>query len=250
MNVVIIEDEAPAVRRLTKLLQELEDNIHVIAVLESVQQATKWFTENPSPDLIISDIQLSDNLSFEIFNSVPVQAPIIFTTAFDQYAIQAFEHLSIDYLLKPIRPENLQKALQKLKQFNVKGQPKIDTDTLLKMLGKASYRDRFLVYSGENLLSVKSSDIAYLYSEDGATFLCTMDKKRYLLNESLEKIEDDLDPKVFFRANRQFLLNIASVERTVPYFNQKLKVFLGSDPGTEVIISKLKATEFKNWLNS
>jgi two-component system, LytTR family, response regulator LytT len=249
MKVVIIEDEAPASRRLIKLLDQTGINIEISAILESVSQSKKWFLENPAPDLIFSDIQLADNLSFEIFNHIEVRSPIIFITAFDQYAIRAFEHLSIDYLLKPVRLENLQKSLEKYKKLTHPVTNSINTAELLRMISRPEYRERFLVYSGDNLLSIKIDEIAYFYSEDGTSFLATCEKKRFILNESLDKIEKELDPKNFFRANRQFLVSISGIAKVSPYFNQKLLITLNPSSEIELVVSKLKATEFKNWLN-
>jgi two-component system response regulator LytT len=249
MKIVIIEDEAPAARRLIKLLEQTGNEIEISVVLESVAQAKKWFSENSGIDLIFSDIQLSDNLSFEIFNSIKINAPIIFTTAFDQYAIRAFEHLSIDYLLKPVRLENLQKALEKFRLLKPAAHA-LDTAELMRMLSRPEYRERFLVYSGDNLLSIKTKDIAYFYSEDGTSFLATHEKKRFILNESLDKIEKEINPKNFFRANRQFIVSISGIAKVSSYFNQKLLVTLNPHNEIELIVSKLKATEFKNWLNS
>lgn len=249
MKVVIIEDEAPAARRLIKLLNQIEPTAEVLAVLESVESAQQWFAQNTPPDMIFSDIQLSDNLSFEFFNSTGINIPIIFTTAYDQYAIRAFEHMSIDYLLKPIREEHLAKALKKFRSMQP-GKAAIDTEMLLRLIRKPEYRDRFLVYSGENLKAIPVTEVAYMFSEDGDSFLVTNAGKKHILSESLDKIEQGLDHKRFFRANRQFIVSVESVLKVSPDFNQKLKIHLSPSPESEVIVSKLRATEFKTWLNS
>lgn len=248
MKVVIIEDEIPAARRLKKLIMEVIPQVEIITVLESVRQSIDWFTNNESPDLIFSDIRLSDDLSFEIFKNISIEAPIIFTTAYDEYAIQAFEHLSVDYLLKPIRREHLEKALKKLEKIRKKDID-IPTEALLEALKGNPFKSRFLVYAGENLISLPIENIAYFYSEDGITFIKTKEGKRYIFNDSLDKIESQCDPKDFFRANRQYLLSIESVKNVIPYFNQKLKVSLIPETEGDVIVSKLKTTEFKGWLN-
>lgn len=249
MRLVIIEDEGPAARRLTKLIHEIDPKHEVLAILESVTDSLEWFSNNPQPDLVLSDIQLSDNLSFEIYKSIELEAPIIFTTAFDQYAIQAFEHLSVDYLLKPIRLEQLQKAFDKLERLK-EDKPQLDIEGIIQRFGQPNYRDRFMVYSGENLISFALKDIAYFYSEDGVSFIKTWEKKRYIINESLDKLESKLDPKKFFRANRQLIVSFGSLVKAVPSFNQKLRIYLEPDFGEEVFVSKLKATEFKAWMNS
>jgi two-component system response regulator LytT len=248
MKILIIEDELPASRRLRKLLLEIDPEIEVVAVLESVSSSLIWFKQNPMPDLIISDIQLSDDISFTIFNKIEVKSPIIFTTAFDQYAIEAFEHLSIGYLIKPIRKSQLENALLKLETLQINKTPS-EINKLIDIISDRQHRERFLVYSGENLLSVQASDIAYFYTDQGVTFIHTKNEKRYILNESLDKIENEVDKKAFFRANRKYIVSLASILKASPYFNQKLKLFLQPETDDEVMVSKLKATAFKDWLN-
>lgn len=249
MNIVIIEDEKPAARRLSKLITEIKPDVNIIVVLESVAQSIEWFKSNPCPDLIFSDIQLSDDLSFEIYKQINIESPIIFTTAFDEYAIQAFEHFSIDYLLKPIRREKLEKAISKLDLFQQKTTA-IDAHAILKTLEQKKFRTRFLVYSGENLLSIPEDKIAYFYSEDGVTFLRTKENKKYIINDTLDKLESEVDNKRFFRANRKFIVSIESVHNASLFFKQKLKIILKPEAEEEVIVSKLKATAFKNWMNN
>lgn len=248
MNAVIIEDELPAARKLERLLKEVRPDIQVLTILESVKSAVEWFGSKPNPDIIFSDIQLSDDLSFEIFKQIEISVPIIFTTAYDEYAINAFNHFSIDYLLKPIRPEHLKRAISKidkLSNFNTG----IDFNSLVESISKREYKKRVLVYAGENIISLPINRISYFFCEDGISFIKTTGNKQFIVNESINELETECDPLLFFRANRQFLVSINSVQKVSPYFNQRLKLYLNPEPSTEVFVSKLKATSFKNWLN-
>ena len=250
MKVLVFEDEAPAARKITKLIKEFDPSIEILDVLESVADGREWFAENDLPDLIFSDIQLSDALSFELYREIDLKVPVIFTTAYNEYAIEAFNHFSIDYLLKPVRVEDLAKAVAKFKEF---GQTKVgeaDFDAILNKIQGKSYRNRFLVSYRDGLIPVEASEIAYFYSEDSVTFLIKNNKKRYILNEPLDTIEKQLDPTVFFRANRRFILSAESVVKVEPYFNQKLIVKVEPVSEQEITVSKIKATAFKNWLNS
>lgn len=248
MNVLVIEDEAPAARRLCKMLETQDPSIQIVGIIESVRSGRQWFQENDYPDLIFSDIQLSDDLSFELLKELNTKVPIIFTTAYDEYAIQAFQHNSIDYLLKPVGEADLSKSLHKYREQS-KPAASPDFETLLRSLGQKRYRERFLVGAGNHLIPVACTDVAFCYSEDGITFLSDQQGKRYMVNESLDQLESELDPHSFFRANRQFILSANAVRKVEPYFNQKLRVFVEPEPKRELIISKLKATAFKSWLN-
>lgn len=247
MKVLIIEDEAPAYRRLSKLIQECDSSAEVVGIIQSVKNGIEWFQNNPLPDLIFSDIQLADDLSFTIFKELNITAPIIFITAFDEYAIRAFKFYSIDYLLKPINAEDLKKSIEKYKTIQQKNQVN-NFDELLNRLVQKKHRERFLVYSGDSLIPISWQDVAYFLSEDGVTALVTNEGKRYFIAESLDTLEDELNPSDFFRANRQYIISSKSILKIHNFGNQKLKITI--KPATEegVIISKLKATAFKNWL--
>jgi two-component system, LytTR family, response regulator LytT len=248
MNVLIIEDEAPAYRRLIKLIQECDRTANIVGVVQSVKSGLEWFASNPKPDLIFSDIQLADDLSFKIFTELSIQTPVIFTTAFDEYAIKAFKFHSVDYLLKPIKIEELQQSLEKYKTLN-KRQSFNEFELFLKQFIEKDYRTRFLVYTGDSLVPVSSDNVAYIISEDGASVLVSLTKKRFLISESLDQLEKELNPKEFFRANRQFIVSIKAIDKIHNYGQQKLKLTLKPATNQEIIISKLKATSFKNWLN-
>ena len=250
MKVLIFEDEAPAARKVTKLIKEIDSSIEIQNVLESVADGREWFKANESPDLIFSDIQLSDALSFELFQEIDLKVPVIFTTAYNEYAIEAFKHFSIDYLLKPIKIEDLAKSIEKFKEFGQKKAAEADFNAILSKITGQSYRQRFLVSYRDGLIPVETSDIAYFYSEDSITFLVKKDKRRYMINEPLDTIEKQLDPTVFIRANRKFILSADCVTKVEPYFNQKLIVIVEPRTEQEITISKIKATAFKSWLNS
>ena len=250
MNIVIIEDEAPAARKLAKLIAAEEPVANVVAILESVRESILWLENNPLPDIIFSDIQLSDDLSFEIFRHINTPVPIIFTTAYDEYAIEAFRHHSIDYLLKPIKPDDLARAIAKFRLMSSKTQAQApDFAQIIKELTQKLYRQRFVVQSGSAFVPVMAHEVAYFYSEDSTTFIRTRDDKRHIVADTLDKLETELDPRHFFRANRQYLINIESVVRFETFFNQKLIVKLAPPSTENVVVSKLKATEFKNWMN-
>jgi two-component system, LytTR family, response regulator LytT len=248
MTVLIIEDEAPAYRRLIKLLKEYDNTIEIVGIIQSVKDGIEWFSNNSVPDIILSDIQLADDLSFRIFSELKLNIPVIFTTAYDEYAINAFKFYSIDYLLKPINPEDIRNSLEKYKAIH-KNTLENNFEELFKKFIEKEYRERFLVYSKDSLIPVFCSEIAYFYSEDGATFLVTFDNRSFVIGDALDKLENSLNPKDFFRANRQYLLSINSIGKIHNFGLQKLKITL--NPGNEksLIISKLKAASFKKWLN-
>jgi two-component system response regulator LytT len=248
MKVLIIEDEAPAYRRLIKLIGEYDSSAKIVGIIESVKEGIKWFQSNPAPDLIFSDIQLADDLSFTIFKELNITIPIIFITAYDEYAINAFKFYSIDYLLKPINAEELKTSLHKYKTIHYKS-PVNNFEDLVKKLAENHYRERFLVYSGDSLIPLHCFDIAYFICEDGATMLVTRENKRFFIGETLDTLENELDPKVFFRANRQFILSLNAIDKIYNYGLQKLKVTIKPDSEFDIIVSKLKATLFKKWLN-
>ncbi|RPH34250.1 MAG: DNA-binding response regulator [Bacteroidales bacterium] len=248
MRILIIEDEAPAQRRLIKLVQQCDPSAQIIGVIQSVKEGIEWFGANSAPDLILSDIQLSDDLSFKIFSELKIQTPVIFTTAYDEYAINAFKFHSIDYLLKPINLDELKQSIEKYKSIHVVNQP-TDFAKLLKGFEVKEYRSRFLVYSGDSLFPITIGEIAYFLSEDGVTFLVHEGGKRYIINDSLDQLEDELDPRQFIRVNRQFLMSAKAIQRVHSYGIQKLKLTVKPATDIDIIVSKLRVTDFKAWLN-
>ncbi len=253
MNVVIIEDEYPAAERLEKMLDRANTDIRVSAVLESVEAAVQWLRTSVAPDLILSDIQLSDGLSFEIYEQVLVQSPIIFTTSYDEYAIRAFKHKSIDYLLKPIKFEELQRAIEKYRNFRQDFSdpvPAVRLEQLLDVLSHTgrSSKKRFLVKKGEQLIPVADDDAAYFYTENELVYLITHTGKKYVLDYTLEQLSTLLDPIRFFRINRQFIVSLAAVQQIHTYFSSRLKLQLQPAADAEVLVSKGQVKGFKAWL--
>lgn len=250
---LIIEDEAPAYRRLHGLLNRLHPELEVVDVLDSIEGAVQWFAENPMPELILSDIQLSDGLSFEIYRRVPPPCPIIFTTAYDAYMLEAFRTNGIDYLLKPVEEEDLARSIAKFHAL-VKEGPSTALPDMARLLAalngaRPAYRERFLVKLGTKLLPVPVSDVAYFLSSDGSTELHTREGRRHLIDQPLDEIEQQLDPTRFFRLNRQCIACIQCISVVHQHFNGKLKVELKPAAPTEVMVSREKAKAFKDWLD-
>lgn len=253
MNVVIIEDEYPAAERLAKLLDHTGQPVTVVATLDSVASAVPWLQNNPAPDLILSDIQLSDGLSFEIYEQVVIKSPIIFTTSYDEYAIRAFKHRSIDYLLKPIKYEELVRAIEKYRTFRSTFSGADHAARLEQLLDNLSHtgktpKKRFLVRKGEQLIPITDEEIAYFYTENELVYLITNSSKKYVTDHTLEQLESLADPAKFFRINRQFILNIAAIREIHTYFSSRLKLQLHPPPSDEVLVSKGKVKGFKEWL--
>jgi two-component system response regulator LytT len=248
MKILVIEDEAPAYRRLIKLIGECDTMAEVVGIIQSVKDGLEWFRRNALPDLILSDIQLADDLSFTIFRELKINVPIIFITAYDEYAINAFRFYSIDYLLKPVGEADLKASLDKYKMMH-KPRGFGDFEALIQKLTEKTYRERFLVYQGDSLIPVHYSSVAYFTSEDGTTLLVTHDNKRYFIAESLDTLEGELDPKLFYRASRQYILSPVSIDKINNFGQQKLKISIKPAAADAVMVSKLKATQFKKWLN-
>ena len=252
MNVLVIEDEKPAARRLTRMLERLD--LNVLAQLNSVEEAITWFTNYTHPDLIFLDIQLSDGLSFEIFDAVTVTSAIIFTTAYDEYALQAFKLNSIDYLLKPIDDEELENAVLKFKKQNpVQADVKVNFDDIRKLLGinpvERDYKKRFTVKIGQHIKLINVEDIVCLYSENKGTYARTREQRDYLLDTTLELLEDELAPDQFFRVSRKYFVNIKAIEDIVSYTNSRLQVKLKSCSDQDIIVSRERVKDFKLWLS-
>ena len=250
MNVIIIEDEKPSARRLQRMLDKL--NIQAETMLHSVEESIEWFQNNEHPDLIFLDIQLSDGLSFEIFETVSVKSAIIFTTAYDEYALQAFKLNSIDYLLKPIDEEELEKAINQYKEnIPVNKQVTLDFNDIKSLLVnpiEREYKKRFSVKVGQHLKLVNSDDIECFYSENKGTYLFTSDGRNYLIDLSLEQLEDELEPNTFFRISRKFFVNINAIKDMVSYTNSRLQIKLNTFNEQEVIVARERVKDFKNWL--
>jgi len=252
MKVLIIEDEAPAFRRLEKVLEEIDAGIDIIDVIDSVEESVKWFENHKHPDLIFMDIQLSDGISFDIFEKTKITKPVIFTTAFDEYMLRAFKVNSIDYLLKPIVKEDLKQSLEKYNGLKTQfSSPLPDLEMLVRQISltEKQYKSRFLVKVGEKLISVVTEDIAYFYTKNGVVYLVTQRNNRYLMDQTLEEIAHDLDPKVFYRLNRQFLVQFKHVAAVSKFAKGKLLIELNPAPGEQVVVSAEKASDFRSWLD-
>ncbi len=250
MKVIIIEDEKPSARRLNRMLAEL--HVNVSEMLHSVEESIDWFTNNEHPDLIFLDIQLSDGLSFEIFETIDIKSAIIFTTAYDEYALQAFKLNSIDYLLKPIDETELEKAVTKYKkQQPTRQKVTLDFDDIKKMLVNPidrEYKKRFTVKVGQHLKMIPIDEIECFFSENKGTYAHTTQGRNYLLDTTLENLEDELQPDVFFRINRKFYININAIKDMVSYTNSRLQIKLNSYNEQEVIVARERVKDFKLWL--
>lgn len=251
MNVIIIEDEKPSARRLKRMLTEI--NIEALAMLHSVKESVHWFKTNEHPDLILLDIQLSDGLSLEIFEQVNVESPIIFTTAYDEYALKAFKLNSIDYLLKPIDDEELENAIAK---FSINKPEKqgiqVDLEQIKKLLANPfdkRYKERFTIKIGQHLKIIFTDEIECLYSENKGSYLYTNSKRAYLIDLTLEKLEDKLDPTKFFRVSRKFYVHINAIKDIISYTNSRLRVILNNYSEQEIIVSREKVRDFKHWID-
>ncbi len=250
MRIIIIEDEKPSARRLQRMLQALDMKVETL--LHSVEESVEWFKANEHPDLIFLDIQLSDGLSFEIFDAVDVQSAIIFTTAYDEYALQAFKLNSIDYLLKPIDDDDLETAVSKFKmRLPQKQNVTLDFNDIKKLLInpiEREYKKRFSVKVGQHLKLINIDDIECFYSENKGTYLFTNEGRNYLLDMSLDQLEQELEPQAFFRINRKFFVNIQAIKDMISYTNSRLQIKLKTYGEQDVIVARERVKDFKSWL--
>ncbi|MFV8269824.1 LytR/AlgR family response regulator transcription factor [Flavobacterium sp. GT2N3] len=250
MTTIIIEDEKPAARLLQRKLEKL--NIQVGVLLHSVEEAIDWFSNNQHPELIFLDIQLSDGLSFEIFEKIEIKSAVIFTTAYDEYALRAFKLNSLDYLLKPIDEEDLEVAVSKFKARLPKQEIlQLDFEQIKKMLSnplEKNHKKRFTVKIGQHLKVISTDEIECFFSENKGTYLHTFDNRNYLIETTLELLEQELNPKDFYRVSRKFIVPLKAIKEIVVYSNSRLKVILPSYKEDEVIVSREKVSDFKNWI--
>jgi len=250
MKVIIIEDEKPSARRLQRMLNKL--HLEAEVMLHSVEESIHWFQNNEHPDLIFLDIQLSDGLSFEIFETVDIKSAIIFTTAYDEYALKAFKLNSIDYLLKPIDDEDLETAVSKYKDRAPQKQAvTLDFNDIKKLLVNPldrEYKKRFSIKVGQHLKLINIDDIECFYSENKGTYVHTTEGRNYLLDTTLDNLEDTLEPQTFFRINRKFFVNINAIKDMVSYTNSRLQIKLNSYNAQNVIVARERVKDFKSWL--
>jgi DNA-binding LytR/AlgR family response regulator len=252
MRIVIVEDETPAANRLERMIKEIRPQVEVVKRLDSVEDAVEYFNTQPALDLAFLDIQLADGLSFDIFSSASIPCPIIFTTAYDHYAVKAFKVNSVDYLLKPVDEEELKHAIEKFEQLHHNGQGQLtDVKAIIQAVrgDQAHYRKRFLVKNAGRLVFLQSEDVAYFFSEEGITFLVTRSNERYLLEATLEELETQLDPECYFRINRKMIICSECIDRIEPYSNNRLLLKLKPDFAEEVVVSRHRTAEFKQWLD-
>ena len=250
MNVIIIEDEKPSARRLQRMLKALD--IEAETMLHSVEESVEWFNNNEHPDLIFLDIQLSDGLSFEIFETIDIKSAVIFTTAYDEYALQAFKLNSIDYLLKPIDDDDLATAVEKYKvRLPQKKSVTLDFNDIKNLLInpiEREYKKRFSVKVGQHLKLINIEDIECIYSENKGTYAFTNEGRNYLLDVTLDQLEKELEPDVFFRISRKFYVNINAIKDMVSYTNSRLQIKLNSFNEQDIIVARERVKDFKTWL--
>jgi len=256
MNILIVEDEELAVKKLQKTLQSLGEDIDIVGTTDSIASTVHWLQTNPAPELILMDIELADGQSFEIFNLTEVKSPVIFTTSYDEYALKAFKVNSVDYLLKPVQKDELESAIAKFKNFRQaftdpqKEDLKISNlvRELQQTLQVKEYRKRFLVKHVQKLVSVEIQDIAYFYSDDRLSFFKTFDDKKYILDYTIDEVENMVDPGDYFRINRGFLVSVKCIDQINDYFGNRLKLNLKPTIDKEALVSREKVSEFKNWM--
>jgi len=250
MNIIIIEDEKPAARLLQRKVEKL--GLQVNHLLHSVEEAITWFNSNTHPDLIFLDIQLSDGLSFEIFETIDIKSAVIFTTAYDEYALRAFKLNSIDYLLKPIDEEELSIAISKFSnQFQKNTVSSLDFEMIKKMLVnpiEREFKKRFTIKMGQQLKMIAIEEIECFYSENKGTYIHTLDNRDYLIDSTLEQLEAELNPEDFYRVSRKFIISMKAIKEIQLHSNSRLKVILPSYKADEIIVARERVMEFKEWL--
>ncbi len=257
MKVLIIEDEELAVKKLRKTLESVDSSAEVVGVADSIRSSVAWLQQNPAPDLILMDIELADGQSFEIFDKVEVKSTVIFTTSYDEYALKAFKVNSVDYLLKPVQKEDLQIALNKLRTMqtmygNIPSADPLNVENLVKELQQKlqpkEFRKRFLVKHAQKLVSVDIDEIAYFYSDGRLNFFKTLDNKKFVVDYTMDELEDMLDPDKYFRISRAFYVSIASIDQIHDYFGNRLLLHLKPAVDKESIVSREKVADFKKWM--
>lgn len=250
MNVLIFEDEKPTAKRLSSLLTKIDKSINIVGIIGTVAEGIKWYNENPMPDLVFQDIILSDGNSFDIFNKVEVIAPVIFTTAYSEYAIRSFQVNSIDYIVKPYDIVDLQSALHKFNKLKNALIPP-EKNLLKEILKKNAFvpKKRFLVKLGDNYVPIHSDDIAYLVSDEGLTFATLFNKEKHIVNFSIADLSKQMDPSTFFQMNRKMIVNVKSVEKISSWFNSRLKLTLNPRCAEDAIVSRERTSSFKEWMD-
>lgn len=251
MKILIVEDEELAVKKLLKTLVATGVDAEIVGTTDSIKSSVEWLQQHPAPDLILMDIELADGQSFEIFNLTEVKSPVIFTTSYDEYALKAFKVNSVDYLLKPVQTEELQAALNKFNKLKT-GKQDISIESLVKELQQKlqtkEYRKRFLVKHAQKLVSIDAQDIAYFYSDGRLNFFKTKDNRKFVVDYTMDELEDMLNPEDYFRISRSFYVSIDSVDKIDEYFGNRLILGLKPALDKEALVSREKVSEFKKWL--
>ena len=253
MKTIIIEDEQPAVERLRLLLSQCDSRIEVVHTMDSIEESVNWLKKEPAPDFILLDIHLSDGSAFEIFKQIKISTPVIFTTAYDKYAIDAFKVLSIDYLLKPVTIESLKRAIDKLLQLKKTSAPDINYTELIQWMQSQShrYKNRFLGKVGQKIFFIDANDVSFFSAENKIIYLFSTDGTRYIVDYTLETLEEILDPACFFRANRSTILQAKAITQVKPFLNSRLKVLSKfGNRHEELVISRERVAAFKKWAES
>jgi DNA-binding LytR/AlgR family response regulator len=258
MKILIVEDEELAVKKLQKTLASVDDSTEIVGVADSIKSSVEWLQQNPQPDLILMDIELSDGQSFEIFNLTEVKTPVIFTTSYDEFALKAFKVNSVDYLLKPVQKEDLEAALVKFKKMKesfggtITEKQDFSIDNLVKELHQKlqpkEYRKRFLVKHAQKLVSITCDEIAYFYSDGRLNFFKTTDNRKFVVDYTMDELEEMLDPEKYFRISRSFYVSVASIEKIEDYFGNRLILHLDPPVDKEALVSREKVTDFKKWM--
>jgi DNA-binding LytR/AlgR family response regulator len=251
-GVLIIEDEPHAAQRLVKLIEELVPGVNILGKIDSVKKSVQWISENPTPDLIFMDIQLADGISFQIFDQCEVKCPVIFTTAYDAYALKAFKVNSIDYILKPVDKDDLEAAFRKLNSLTSHSN---SSHQILASIGDAvktltrKYKTRFIIKVGEHLKSIEVSDIQYFFSLEKTTFGKVADGRKHILDFTLDQLEDVLDPLHFFRINRKYIISPGAIQDMISHTNSRIKLVLKGSEDADIIVARERVQEFKDWLD-
>jgi DNA-binding LytR/AlgR family response regulator len=249
IKALVVEDEVAAANRLVKMIKEVDNSIEIVKVTDSIESTVQWLNHNPEPELMFLDIHLADGSSFSIFDQVSVSCPIVFTTAYDQYAIQAFKVNSIDYLLKPIKKEELQFSISK---FRASQKQPVDFKSLIAEIKKQQepkYQQRFVVSYADKLKSIECNEIAYFIAQEKSVFLVTHQGPSYAIDYTLEKLETVVNPNIFYRINRKFIVSISSISSMHFYSKSRVKLDLKPNPELDAIVSTERAAGFKEWLN-
>lgn len=253
MRVAIVEDEIPAAEKLTRYLKKYDSSIEIITTLQSVHEASSWLTENQSAiDIIFMDIQLTDGESFEIFNRVDISKPVIFTTAFDEYALEAFKMNGIDYLLKPITFSDIEATMGKIKVLREQLLPHLSGQKIKEVFSSdtiKNYKSRFMVKYGDHIRSIPTVDISFFFAEGRDVYLVTKNERKYILDYTLETLEGMLDPTQYFRLNRSLIVHIEAIKDVVVYSSSRLKITLHQAFDKEMIVSREKVQSFKDWFD-